>query len=162
MKAKQQYRLEALLNVRERALEDARRALSCATDEVFAAKKAVDRFRDEKKKKKEEIVEMSRHLEFSCLRAQDLLLRASTLEALKKDLLCLEKELNRALKIHQETQNKEAKAAALVREAQGELKVLQKHKEKWEHEKKKSEEKRAEEIMEEAALTSSWRKEFEQ
>lgn len=162
MKAKQQYRLQALLNVRERTLEDARRALSCAMDEVFAAQKAVDLSRDEIKKKKADIAEMSRNLEFSCLRAQDLLLRASTLEALKKDLLCLEKELNRALEIHQETQKKEAKAAALVREAQGELKVLQKHKEKWEHEKKKCEEKQAEEIMEEAALTSSWRKEFEQ
>jgi hypothetical protein len=162
MKAKQQYRLQALLDVRERSLEDARKALSCAMDEVFAAQKAVDRSRDKMKKKKSEIAEMSRHLEFSRLRAQDLLLRASKLEALKKDLLNLEIELNRAVETHQETQKKEAKAAALVREAQGELKVLQKHKEKWEHEKKKCEEKRAEEIMEEAAATSSWRKEFEQ
>lgn len=155
------YKLQALYELREEALNQARQALADAVEEVRKRQGVVAQRRKELEVAQEKLQRGMAPPESEAFRAQDLLFREARLKAQKENVCRAEAALGEAVAHLEEGERQEIEAAAVVRAAQAELEVLDKHKEKWEENLRRERDKKREEATEESALSSSWRQEFE-
>lgn len=154
MKFRDKYRLQSLFVLREKELERTRRLLAVALEETRACNQRVEKAQKALAKKQEELEKNTFLSKSGSLRVQDLMIREALEKSLKKQVQAAAGALSEELERKEMALKKETVAAASVRMAQGELKVLERHREKWEKEKGKEAEKKADELMEEVAV--SW------
>lgn len=152
---KQDYRLQALLGIRERKKEEAERALGAA---LQALKKEQDRLREmeaelermiaKRKAKMREYAEKSMRGEMS---AQDVVGANVFIDRLKEQEEAQKNTIEGQKAVIAQKQEEVSQARKAVVDATQELKALEKHKEKWVAQVKKEREAKEEEAMDDIA-----------
>ena len=155
MKSADKYRLQSLFVLREKELENSRRFFAAALEESRACRDRVKKAEKTLAKKKEELQNILCFSQSGSLRVQDFMFRESLEKKLKEELQAAASALSMELKKQEMALKRENDAAAGVRRAQEELKILERHREKWERKKKETSEKLHDEMMEEAVV-SRW------
>lgn len=152
---KQDYRLQALLGIRERKKEETERALGAA---LSALKKEQDRLREmeaelermiaKRKAKMREYAEKSMRGEMS---AQDVVGANVFIDRLKEQEEAQKNTIEGQKAVIAQKQEEVTQARKAVVDATQELKALEKHKEKWVAQVKKERDAKEEEAMDDIA-----------
>jgi chromosome segregation ATPase len=161
MQSGSRYRLQALYELREEGLKQARETLADAMEEVRERQGLVERRQKELERQQETLRSEMALPKTTAFRAQDLLFREARMKALEEKVAQAKTALGEAAARLEEGEREESVAAAAVRASQADLEILDKHKEKWEENLQREKEKKREEATEESALSSSWRQELE-
>ncbi len=134
--AKQKYRLQVLLVIRQRMKRKAEAALARAIKELIDAKKKLEKLEEEKKKitlrQKEMHLEMSQKMAASVAHVGEGNVYVNYLRKLKEDLEAKEEEIEEQKEVIREKEEAVALARREYIDAAKECKVMEKHKELWE------------------------------
>lgn len=164
MAATEKYKLQRLLEMRERTRDDAalylaecRRELSSAENELKRREKAVEDCRREQAETQKSLIEKSQ----SGMKSSEMVRYRQRLSDLREHetslLMAVEEQKNVILRVEQKVE----KALNTLSEAAKEVKVIEKHRENWQLEKRTENERREQKLNDEIGALLHERQRFE-
>lgn len=164
MAGKEKYKLQRLLEMRERTRDDAalylaecRRELTVAENELRRREQAVENCRREQIETQNALIEKAR----SGMKSSEMVRYRQHLSDLREDEVRLLAEVEEQKKVVLRVEQKTEKALDSLNEAAKEVKVIEKHRENWQTEQKIEIERREQKLNDEIGAILHERQRFE-